>query len=312
MPQATINPQITEIRRAVAGCPTDGIVLRGSVMRIFAWTAAFAAMGIFVVACGTSTSSSASASSTSSGGDPETALINMYCHAIAAPFCEAEYACCSLPSLGWQRTIASCEADIFVASSTFCSVPWDRDALRAALRSGAVVFDHAQFEVCLTLLKSMVSGGAACVYPPEYLFWSTCIGSFQGQIAPGDACPWPAEGMPDDRPLPCNAGSCEHGICVPFIKTGDPCVPGPAPSDQPVNMRCNYRKHEGCWGILPDAGAGGGGGAGGAMPTGTCRPQAEIGEACDPGNHHECKSLYCNPTTAQCGPAIEGSPCAGY
>jgi hypothetical protein len=278
-------------------------------MRIFAWTAAFAAMGVFVIACGTGTSSSASTgTSSSSGGDPAEALIDMYCHTIAAPFCESEYACCWLPF--WGDTVASCEEWVIGSSSDFCGHPWKRDALRAALKSGAVVFDQAQFEACLTLLKSMVSGGAACVYPPEYLFLSTCRASFQGQIAPGDACPWPDTGPDFDRPLVCKDGTCQHNICVPFLKTGDPCdLSTYLPIEQPVNMRCNYMKNQGCWGILPDAGAGGGG-AGGAMPTGTCRPQAEIGEACDPGNDHECKSLNCNLTTAKCGPVSERNACA--
>jgi hypothetical protein len=278
-------------------------------MRIFAWTAAFAAMGIFVIACSTGASSSASAGiSSSSGGDPADAIIDMYCHTIAAPFCQADYACCSFPLI--HGTVEACEEAVLAGAWKPCANPWERDALRAALKSGAVVFDHAQFETCLTLLKSMVSGGAPCVYPPQYLLYSTCMGSFQGQIAPGDACPWPETKIDLDRALLCKDGTCQNGICIPFLKTGDHCVPSQyGPLAQPVNMRCNYMKHEGCWGMLTDAG-GGGGGAGGAMPTGTCLPQAEFGVACDPGNHHECKALLCNPTTAKCGPAIGWGACA--
>jgi hypothetical protein len=176
------------------------------------------------------------------------------------------------------------------------------------------VFDQVQFDLCIAQFKSMLAGGAACVEPPEHVFNTTCLSSFRGQGMPGDACPFPGDlwqAYWEESALPCKAGRCENGICVPFLRTGDACRLDGNPG-MTSSMICNFPNKEVCWGTRGAGGAGGGGGAGGAEPVGTCRPQAELGDACDPGNDYECKSLHCDATGKCILPDPQGSACDDY
>lgn len=277
-------------------------------MRIFPRAAGAAALFLFVFACSNGTSNSttmgatASSSSTGSGVDAGASIIDTFCTTVAAAFCEADYTCCTntLEQFDKGLGIDVCKEDIATGRyyPKLCAPSYDRPLLEAALQAGTTVFDQAQFDRCVTLLKSMAAGGAACVEPPKRVLLTTCLSAFRGQSDPGASCPWPQGWDWIDRGvLPCKDGSCNDSKCVPFLKIGDPCV---LPSIDPVpqtDSRCNYVTQEACWGVTVQEGAGG---SGGAPVTGTCRPQGEVGDACDPGNYYECKSLNCDATTGKC------------
>jgi hypothetical protein len=290
-------------------------------MRIFTGTAGFAAMWLFFFACTSGASSSATTVSTGTGGfgtggDDAASILDTFCNTIAPPFCDADYTCCTEFGPGFGRLGAYVGADDVTGLKIceqwvstgyvlgFCT-PWYTEPVNIAayLRDGTIVFDQAQFDTCLALLKSMAAGGVACVEPPFHVLNTTCRSAFRGQIAPGDACPYPGDKWKQLSPestMPCKDGRCENGKCVPFLKTGEPC--SPSVSDNLGNsaaVLCNFPNKEVCWGAPGAGGSGGGGGAGGAEPMGTCRLQGELGDACDPGNPHECKSYHCD-TTGKC------------
>jgi hypothetical protein len=290
-------------------------------MHTFTRAASLAAMCHFVFACseGASTSTTGaggftgSTGSTGSGGadsDAARAILDTFCNAVAAPFCEAVFACCASPGIflkaGPDADVATnikyCEQVVPEGRELPLCESGRRDDIAAHLRDGFIVFDQAQFDTCLDLLKSMTAGGAACVEPPKHVLLSTCTSAFRGQIALGDACPYPEElfrGRAFEAGAVCKDGRCEHGKCVPFLKPGDACdlsIDQQLLYSNPAPIICNFVNKEVCWGDPGAGGAGGGGDAGGAAPMGTCRPQGELGDACNPGNVHECKSFHCDAT----------------
>jgi hypothetical protein len=264
-------------------------------MYIFPRAAGFVALWLFVFACSSGASSSTSTGSTGSGGDA--VVIDAFCHSIVAPFCKAEYACCSMPQHSFGSTVDECPQVLVSDNQIFCPQGSSRALLEASLRAGTTIFDQAQFDTCLALLKSMSADGLACTEPPEYVFYTTCLGSFQGQIAPGDPCS-------DDLGyiLPCKDGACEQGRCATFLKIGDACQVGIEDTGPPAGALCNYVKKEVCKGAR---------GAGPGL-TGTCGPQGEIGDACHLGNDHECKSLNCDVTTGKCALPGKWIGCFNY
>jgi hypothetical protein len=249
----------------------------------------------------------------------------MFCDTLARPYCEADYVCHMWPSLAIDKGVDACVQVVFSGYPSFCAPVDVRTKLEASLRAGTTVFDQAQFDTCLALLKSMSAGGAACTEAPLDVFSTTCFSAFRGQGAPGDACSsrrnsWP-NGVGEDSVLSCKDGRCEDGKCVPFLKTGDACslsinLDDYFANQYPATMLCNYPNQERCWGDPGAGGAGGSGGAGGAggagggggaEPMGTCRPQGDVGDACHPGNNRECKSYNCDATGKCAVPTGKGT-----
>jgi hypothetical protein len=294
-------------------------------MRIFPWAASLAAMWLFVFACsetsspptsttgaGGSTGSTGS-DSASTGVDPARALVDMFCTTVATPYCEAYLACCgdlsryqSFPRVDDATAFLTCKEDWSEGTGHFG--PICRRAIRphiaAQLREGSTVFDQAQFDTCLNVLKSMTGGGAACAEPPFHVLLTTCISAFRGQLAPGEACPYEEDDFKYlwlDASTVCKEGRCEYGKCVPYLKPGDACdlsidqgnQDGADYNVSAANI-CNFINKEVCWGDPGTGGAGGGGDAGGPSVMGTCRPQGELGDACNPNNYHECNSFQCD------------------
>jgi hypothetical protein len=304
-------------------------------MHTFIRAASLAAMWLFVFACseGTSTSTTGTGGSTGSGGagtggDAARSIVDAFCTTVTAPFCEAYLACCTHPdfniagglNLDYTTALKNCEEvipqDTFI--NHFCLGDRRREELAALLREGATVFDQAQFDSCLDLLKSMTAGGAACVEPPRNVLLKTCTTAFRGQIALGDACPYPEDTFRYlflQPSMVCKGGRCEYGKCVSFLKPGDACeliLDQDLRYYNPAPTLCNLLNREVCRGDPGAGGAGGGGGAGGATVMGTCRPQGELGDACNPANPHECKSLNCDVTGKCVLPDPDWSACDQY
>src|SRR5262249_30096460 len=160
------------------------------------------------------------------------------------------------PTFDW------CKHDVVDARFLFCSPGEERSIVEAALQAGTIVFDQAQFDTCLALLQSMAAGGA-CVQPPRDVVATTCLRAFRGQIAPGEACPWPPKSAWVVRVMGCKDGSCDNGVCVPFLKPGDAC-PFPTPYSNTAKI-CDWVKGEWCHGDPDVGGAGGGDGGTQAM-----------------------------------------------
>src|SRR5689334_7183814 len=171
-------------------------------MRIFVLEAPCAAMGLFVASCssdqtseatssGTSSGSTGSSSSSSgAGGGAAGAVLDMFCNAIPAVACEADYTCCTNPMFQYpdaDPSLENCKTSLGQSFFPFCRPNKPRSEFEAYLRAGTVVFDQAQFDSCMALLKAMSAGGAACVQPPLNVARTTCISAFQGQLAPGEA-----------------------------------------------------------------------------------------------------------------------------
>jgi hypothetical protein len=283
-------------------------------MHIFTRAAGCAAMGLFVAGCGDGTSTStttaagAATGSTGSGGDAAADVVDMYCNTLARPFCEATHAFKLTPAVGLDRSVDSCVDLVFAGYPLLiCTHDRERAALQTSLRAGTTVFDQAQFDTCLNLLKAMTADGAAFTEPPLTVFETTCLHAFRGQSAPGDACPFPrfgAANLADPSALSCKDGRCEYGTCVPFLKPGDVCDVDfsdgfPYAS---ATMLCNYPNSEVCVSTPGAGGDAGAGGAGGSGPLGTCRPRGELGDACDAnGDNCDCRSLHCD-ATGKCAP----------
>jgi hypothetical protein len=288
-------------------------------MHIFPRAAGCAAIGFFVVTCTDGTSSSTTSAgnatgSTSSGGDTPSAVIDMYCNTVARQFCEADAACNLVPSLqAFKLGIDGCMQVVFSGYPQICAHDRMRAELEASLQAGTTVFDQVQFDTCLALLKTMTSGGAACVTAPVKILATTCLTAFRGQGAPGDTCSFPLydmEGVGESATLPCKDGRCENGSCVPFLKTGDACdIRINQLRSRSATMLCNFPNGQVCWTPPGAGGAGGGGGAGGSEPMGTCRLHGEFGEACDRQNTCACSSENCDATGKCALPDPRGSGC---
>jgi len=245
----------------------------------------------FLASCDGSTGTGGDASSTSTGGDATTALVDKFCADVAAAFCEADWNCCLQPGSHVGDNVNDCKRVFGYPMISFCyhwSTP-DREDLEASLRAGTTIFDPAQRDTCLTLLKSMAAGGTACVEPPESVLIRSCLTAFRGQIPAGEPCTWP-EAVFTDSVAQCKDGRCESGKCVAFRKLGDPCDPKMG-WGKAASLICNYSQYEWCKSPLPEDG-----GAGDAGTMGTCAPMGDLGATCDPLNRTECRAETCDAT----------------
>jgi len=222
---------------------------------------------------GTTTSASVSSSGGGEGGQgggwTGMNVTKELCGAIAGPFCEALFACCT----------ASQVLQAYGGNAAACAATMSADCLgdiaaqiEASIAAGQTILDGAQLDQCVKKLEAMSGGGAACLEPPRIVLLTDCVTAYRGQIAPGDACTWTSD---DLSFVHCKDGLCQQGSCVPFAATGAMCS---ASSD--ANELCNYTKGEWC---LEEP------------LMGTCGPRGDIGAACShPGSPtFECKSKSC-------------------
>lgn len=211
--------------------------------------------------------------------------VTTFFSAVAAPFCEALYACCTdqrfLEDFGGS-TLDGCKARWADGAGLGGSALL---ALKTSLVNGHTVFDQTQVDPCLARLNARLlstpAGRAACVEPAPFLLLNTCLGgAFRGQLDPGATCSaWP--GMPEDLSFAaCKDGRCVNGKCVPFLKTGDACHISVRTSDFPDTL-CNFIQEEWC----RDA----------PEQIGICGPRIDVEDVCNPGNDvaYLCKSLEC-------------------
>jgi hypothetical protein len=221
--------------------------------------------------------------------------VTTFFSAVAAPFCEALYACCTdqmfLQDFG-GGTLDGCKTrwtnGAGLGSRTLL-------ALKTSLVDGQTVFDPTPIDACVARLTARLAtppmGAAACLEPVPFVLVNTCLGAvFQGQLAPGDACvDWPQE-VEDLSFVACKDGRCSNGTCVPFLKTGDACPLIAFPNDPPDRV-CNFIQDEWC-----DR----------STDPGICAPRVGIGEACSYGDSdYECKSLDCKEYI--CRPLVPNS-----
>jgi hypothetical protein len=284
-------------------------------MRILTVAAGCAAIGLFVLSCYNDTVGAPDTSSAGTGGDSAAAIVDNVCQALVAPFCEAWSTCCAMGVAPPFSILDLCKEGHLRSSDNnpprFCWGDESRKQLEADLRAGTVVFDQAQFDTCLSTLKALSAGGAACTKPAEDVLDTICLSAFRGQIAPGEACAWEDKYLSDNF-VPCKDGRCENGKCVPFLKPGDSCDPR-NPIRAAANTVCNYGREEGCK-VSPPPDAGGAGDGGGAEVMGVCGPKGDIGDACyggdAPQGWRQCKSAACDATSTCILPSPLGSACS--
>src|SRR5687768_691649 len=139
-------------------------------MRSLGLTALFAAAtGLVFAACGDdhetgqATTSSASASSTGGGGDGQggawtgMSVNEELCGAVAAPFCEALFACCTAPVIlqAYGGKVDACTA-MMSADCLGNTAP----LIEASIAAGKTILDEAQLDQCVKKLEAMSGGGA--------------------------------------------------------------------------------------------------------------------------------------------------------
>jgi hypothetical protein len=253
-------------------------------------------MGFVFAACGDGgetgqgATTSASASSTGQGeggqggavtGDGMTVTKEL-CGAIAKPFCDALFACCtaSLVLEAYGGKAETCEAKV----SADCLGDAAAE-IEASIAAGHTILDAAQLDQCVKKLEALSEGGAACLEPPRMILLTDCVTAYRGQIAPGDACTWSSD---DLSFVHCKDSLCQEGSCVPFVATGAACSANPD-----ANGFCNYTKGEWCLG---------------ESSMGMCGPRGDIGAACNhPGSTtYECKSKSCGLDGKCAAPTPEG------
>lgn len=254
-----------------------------------------AAMGLVFAACGdggetgqgpaTSATSAAASSSGQGGGGSEggaggsgMSVTKELCGAVADPFCEALFACCTAPQVleAYGGNLPACKATM----SADC-LGTAAAEIEASIAEGHTLVDGAHLDQCVKKLGAMAAGGAACTEPPRLVLLTDCVTAYRGQIAPGDACTWTTD---DLSFVHCKDGLCQGGSCVPFGATGTMCSEG--------SGFCNYTKGEWCIGS-------------GAM--GECGARGDIGAPCNhPGSAtYECKSKTCGQDGKCAAPSPE-------
>jgi hypothetical protein len=161
--------------------------------------------------------------------------------------------------------------------------------LRASLKAGTSILNQTKLDECVAQFKAMSTGGATCVVPPMYYFFTTCFGAFQGQIEPGEACDFAVE---KDSFMQCKGGRCDNGICVPFIKSGDACPFARELLDVTLTTErlCNYT--EGEWCRIAEGAS-----------TETCGPVGNVGDSCA-SSFYACMSHNCGSQDT-CEPPIQ-------
>ena len=210
-----------------------------------------------------------------------------FCNSVGPALCDAVFACCTDPTklaeLG--GTAAACKS---MLAGTACLSNFGAQ-LEGSLASGQTVVDKMQIDACVTRLKSMSGGGAACVEPPVRLVLTDCFTAFRGQVPTDAACTWTPE---TNSYAQCKDGLCKNAKCVAFLKTGATCDPSAG-----ATSLCNFTRGESCK-------------ATGA--TGTCGPRGELGAACGSKGmmSAECRSWNCGQD-GKCAAPTQASQCPG-
>jgi len=221
---------------------------------------------------GASTSTSSSSAGGGTSGDP----IATWCDAVGAPYCEAQYACCT----SMTGTVEACKTEW----AAECEGNLARD-VGPVLSSGASQLNAARLQACVDKLEMLASG--ACTEPPNVVFLMECVAAFEGQVAPGAPCVT----TPDDISyVECSHGLCQNGACVAFKQEGEACT-------LTGSGLCDYTN--GLWCAFDGM-------------TASCAMRGDIGAPCttdpvDPA--FECKSLVCD-ASGMCGAATLEALCS--
>jgi hypothetical protein len=222
---------------------------------------------------------------------------DLFCNAVAEPFCEALYACC--PDFSIRVSLQGGQ------DSDDCKVRWRRREclsnwsdlkanLSASLAAKSTIFDQAKLDACVARLKALTVGETACTEPPAIVLLNDCFSAFRGQIASGEPCTWGEDYPSNHSFMHCREGKCIQGACVPYLKAGDACIIDKAEYDPPGEI-CNLSKGEWCQG---------------AEPTGICGSQGSTGDACTLQKAgYQCRSRNCDTTAGRCVPPGDWLAC---
>ena len=232
-------------------------------MAVERWCAGVAAVTLaMAAACG----DDANDNSSGSGGGSVSAL-REWCDALADPYCEALFACCTDPTRLIYADVEACKA-----AQRTCRDPTITDLLAR----DRTELDEARLAECASTLEGLAAGGTVCTESPGFVL-AACRLAFRGKIAVGQSCD---TANTTYNQIECEAGICTDGVCKAFLPTGAPCNLDHAPPDEVCNLP------EGEWCILEG-------------PTGHCGPRLENGATCvpspsSPGSLDEqCVSFRC-------------------
>lgn len=236
---------------------------------------------------GAMTTATSGSSSGTGGTSPQ---LTKFCDDLAAPYCEALFACCTdqvkLNQAG--GSVAGCKAKF----ATSCNTDFG-GWFNPHLQAGDTVLSDPALATCVSSLVAMKGGGAACTRPPTFVLELDCIAAFKGTIAAGAACD--SSNLPDSAYIICDKGNCDQGTCKAFLATGAACNPA---LDDTYAAGCNFPAQEHCVGT-------------GAA--GKCGPIGKVGDACTPPDHDKtfgCYSMSCGPAGKCVDPTVDGI-CAG-
>src|SRR5689334_14385636 len=129
--------------------------------------------------------------------DSPAAAVATFFGAAGPLFCEALFACCADTSFLQSFAGGTMEDCKTIWSGGAGLGKYTLTSLKAALVDGESVFDRAKLDACVMHLQALAAGGAACVEPVPFYLFNTCMGAFQGQIPPGDACTWGRSNVED-------------------------------------------------------------------------------------------------------------------
>lgn len=212
-----------------------------------------------------------------------------FCDEVVAPFCDALFACCTDPQrlAKFGGSVAACNTQFAASCKSDIA-----DAILPTVKLGATVLDEIRLAACVNSLRSMKSGGAACVRPPLFVVESDCVAAFRGQLASGATCE--ASALHDMEFVPCKAGACKAGTCNAFLANGAACDPS---TNNTAAAGCNFPDGYTC---------------SGTGNVGTCKPRAALGEACDiDSSGFSCLSMSCGGPGATCSAPTGDQLCSG-
>jgi hypothetical protein len=198
------------------------------------------------------------------------------CDDVAAPFCDALFACCTDP-----QTLGKVGGSVAACNTQFpASCKRDiADAILPSAMAGATVLDETRLSACVDLLRSMKAGGAACTRPPVFVVELDCVAAFRGQLDNGASCD--ASMLHDIAFVPCNAGTCERGTCHAFLASGAACDPA---ANNTAAGGCDFRDGYNCSATT-------------TATVGSCVRRGALGDGCDTkASSFSCSSMSCDPS----------------
>ena len=273
------SPSVENATRPGPGLASERAAMKTSLILI----APFVSLTVALTACGGSGGAGGGGSTGTGGAVDAAAQLAKFCDDLAAPYCEALFACCADPTRldSHGGTLAGCKTDF----ATTCQTEV-QPMLEPHVAAGTTKLDEAALAACVSTLSGMKAGGAACVRPPTFVLQLDCVSAFKGTLAPGAACD--TSTLNDTEWLICDHGACRSGKCQAFRASGATCDPA---EDDSAAAGCEFPAGEHC------------------LAGGKCGPVGKVGEACaTPGQDKVfgCASMSCGPAGTCVAPTEYG------